>query len=611
MKGSKVLVFCIQVLLSVLFLVITNIEATFTGAKIENENYDEISLSILTPAKAREILTWTVNRNIIGFRIEATAGNPGILEVRIPGRTEKWQINRMIRTGQSIERIFDAPIQVGQMQVEVTGAIGSKLRLIVYVRKTGTGEGQKEEEVVELNMGIMQATQYTQSLVWDVNRKITGLKVISTKGHPSVMEISFPGRSEKWTMHKEINVGQFFEKKLSQPTQVGKIQVNVFKAVNTGLRLIVYVPKAIPDESLKPGEVDMGTLNAINDNPLVWNVNRKITGLRVVSMKGNPSIIQISFPGRTEKWTMHKEISIGQFVERKLTQPVQVGKVQVNVYKAANTRLKLIVYTKEAEEKPAELDMGILTATTQSEKDTLTWSVDRRITGFRLTVKEGRLIINEVRFTPIHQKYNVGQYLGLNQTFEKKFDRPVRINDLQVDVDNARGNKLGLVVFTDKTGQNEREWDEIECETHTFWEDIDQQIWNVDYVIYGFRIESVKGRFTIDEVAFYKGQKWVVNKSFGPGQKFEQMLDEPTEVSRLRIKVRYAKDDSVKLVLYVEPESEFDDAGVESDGGIDEPTGKTEGTKNKGKTGSTDEGTLTPEEELQKAIEELLKGIKF
>jgi hypothetical protein len=625
MKNVLLVFICLLMVLLTVPVVVSRAYCTFSGGILENENLQEINLGELTPKQARDTLIWNVNRNIAGFRLEVKAGRPIILEIKIPGRTEKWTLNKFYNAGQMIEQILNSVINVGKIQVEVSQSLTSKLRLVVYVPKQGTDEEGTTEQANEIDLGTLQATQYTQSLVWNVNRKITGLKVVSTKGHPSVMQISFPGRSEKWDMHKEINVGQFVEKKLTQPVQVSKVQINLYKAENTGLKLIVYSVGSGSDETLLPGEVDMGILAVTGDTPLVWNVNRNITSLKVVSMKGHPSVLRISFPGRSEKWDINKEINVGQFVEKKLAQTTQVGKIQVNVYQAAGTKLKLIIHeaeTGEEENESGEADMGTQTASNQSEKDRLIWNVNRNITGFRLQVKQGNLRIDQVKFVGRTEKWNVGQNFATGQTFEKQLPNPVQVDDISVDVDSARSNQLNLVVFT---AEEEPQWDEVEFETHSFWDDTDQAIWNVDHIILGFRIEVIKGTLTMDEVAFYRGLKWQINKSFLRGQKYEQILDEPAEVSKLRVKVRYAREDSVKLVVYI-PREESTDTGEDEGGEVAGGTGGEAGDVGGEVTGEeatggevtgdetagkSDEGALTPEEELQKALEELLKSIKY
>ena len=162
MKNVLLVFICLLMVFLTVPVVVSRAYCTFSGGILENENLQEINLGELTPKQARDTLIWNVNRNIAGFRLEVKAGRPIILEIKIPGRTEKWTLNKFYNAGQMIEQILNSVINVGKIQVEVSQSLTSKLRLVVYVPKQGTDEEGTTEQVNEIDLGTLQATQYTQ-----------------------------------------------------------------------------------------------------------------------------------------------------------------------------------------------------------------------------------------------------------------------------------------------------------------------------------------------------------------------------------------------------------------------------------------------------------------
>jgi len=207
----------------------------------------------------------------------------------------------------------------------------------------------------------------------------------------------------------------------------------------------------------KSGEVNLGDKTPSDKKEkLIWNVNRQITGFRVEIKAGKPIINEIKLLDTDNEWTVGAYFDTGQKWEKKFSSPIQAGQLRVNVDKASGSKLRLIVYTSGSSatttttssavsSKSGTIDLGSKTPSDNKEK--LVWNVNRTITGYKVEIKSGNLIINEVRFLG-GQKWTVGRYFNAGEKFEQSLASPTSVGQLRVNVDKARGDKINLVVYT-------------------------------------------------------------------------------------------------------------------------------------------------------------------
>ncbi len=189
------------------------------------------------------------------------------------------------------------------------------------------------------------------------------------------------------------------------------------------------------------------------------------------------------------------------------------------------------------------------------KKTSVIWNVNRAITGFRVEIKAGRPIINEIRFIPEKKKWIVGAYFNAGSNWEKYLTGSRHCTQLRVNVDKAQGSRLRLVVYTSTaksttTSTTRVKSGEVDMGTRIPAKEKEGIIWDVNRAITGYRVEIKKGRLIINEVKFFGGQKWLVGRWFEQGQSYEQLLGGATNVGKLRVNVDKARGDSVRLVIY-------------------------------------------------------------
>lgn len=208
----------------------------------------------------------------------------------------------------------------------------------------------------------------------------------------------------------------------------------------------------------KRREVNLGDKSPSDKKEqLIWNVNRQITGFRVEIKAGRPIINTIKFLGTDTEFTVGAYIDAGQKWEKLLPGSTHVGQLRVNVDKARGSTLRLIVYTSGTSSKSGsativgkttsgQVDMGTYTPSEKKEK--LVWNVNRQITGFRVEIKSGQLIINTIKFLGGGGDWTVGRYFNAGENYEVKLPSSTNVGQLRVNVDKARGDKIKLVVYT-------------------------------------------------------------------------------------------------------------------------------------------------------------------
>lgn len=176
---------------------------------------------------------------------------------------------------------------------------------------------------------------------------------------------------------------------------------------------------------------------------LIWTVDREITGFRVDVLDGNPIINTVRFLGRDEEFHVGAYFSKGQNVERRLSRPVRVGQLRVNVDRAQGSRLRLTIYTSGGGRgSSGRSDSAALRRPTQRQQS-LIWDVNQEIRGFEVIVREGRPIINTVRILG-GEEFRVGSYMEPGQRYRRDFPSRVRVGQLRVNVDQALGSAIEL-----------------------------------------------------------------------------------------------------------------------------------------------------------------------
>ncbi len=180
---------------------------------------------------------------------------------------------------------------------------------------------------------------------------------------------------------------------------------------------------------------------------LIWNVNREITGFRVEVLDGNPIIQTIKFlPG--QEFTVGARFTKGNHWERRLDSPVNVNQLRVNVDTSENSRFRLVLLTDRASEsRPTAKAGGEMLRRPGQRRESLIWDVNDEVRGFEVFVREGRPIVNTVRLLGGGQEFTVGTYMERGQSFRHNFDRPTRIGQLRVNVDQAQGSALELKLY--------------------------------------------------------------------------------------------------------------------------------------------------------------------
>lgn len=180
---------------------------------------------------------------------------------------------------------------------------------------------------------------------------------------------------------------------------------------------------------------------------LIWNVDREIHGFRVEVLEGNPIIQTIKFlPGR--EFTVGARFSKGNNWERRLETPVNVNQLRVNVDTAEGSRFRLVLLTDgTGASRPAAPAANILLKRPTQRRESLIWDVNEDVRGFEVFVREGRPIVNTVRLLGGGAEFTVGSYLESGRSFRHTFDRPTRIGQLRVNVDQAQGSALELKLY--------------------------------------------------------------------------------------------------------------------------------------------------------------------
>lgn len=209
----------------------------------------------------------------------------------------------------------------------------------------------------------------------------------------------------------------------------------------------------------------------------------------------------------------------------------------------------------EASAKPKTVQKVIGEKTPTKKKEQLIWNVNQAITGFRVEIKAGRPIINEIRFLGRSEKWTVGRYFNAGQVWETKLESPVQVGQLRVNTDKAVGSRLRLIVYTKglittRTGVNVKtKSGEVAIGTHNPTKKKENVEFHVNRAITGFRVEIKKGRPIINEVKIYGGKKFTVGKYFNTGEKYEQRFAS-TKVGILRVNLDKAIGSSIRLVVY-------------------------------------------------------------
>jgi hypothetical protein len=175
---------------------------------------------------------------------------------------------------------------------------------------------------------------------------------------------------------------------------------------------------------------------------LVWSVNRSVHGVRVEVLAGNPILNTVKFLGG-EEFRIGAYFAKGQNWEHRLDRPVNVGQLRVTVDKAQGSQIRVTIFPSDGGEGAPAQDSSSPVKRPVHKQDSLIWDVNREIRGFEVVVREGRPILNTVKFLG-GEEFHIGAYKEVGEGFRKDFDDRVRVGQLRVTVDQAQNSAIEL-----------------------------------------------------------------------------------------------------------------------------------------------------------------------
>lgn len=175
------------------------------------------------------------------------------------------------------------------------------------------------------------------SLVWNVNREISGVRIDVLEGTPIINTVKFMG-GEEFQVGAHFSKGQHWERTLDNPARVGQLRVTLDKAQGSKIRLTVQ--PASEKQSGSPAASDSVKHPTKKDQPLVWDVNREIRGFEVVIREGNPIINTIRILGG-EEFHVGAYMEKGKTYRKEFSARTAVGQIRVNVDKALGSAIEL------------------------------------------------------------------------------------------------------------------------------------------------------------------------------------------------------------------------------------------------------------------------------
>ncbi|MCC5846934.1 MAG: hypothetical protein JJU29_02490 [Verrucomicrobia bacterium] len=210
----------------ILSLALVMIAAQTTQAKERHHRLDAQS-----PTQQRQVLTWSVDREIVGVRVEVLEGTPIINTVKVmPG--QDFRVGARIAKGTHWEGRLDRPATPTRVVVSTDVARGSSIRVVLI-----TSDAQPAPKPPAASEGrVQRPSRRTQALEWQVNEEIRGFEIVVLEGRPIINTIKVVGVQD-FTIGAYIDAGSSVKREFEQPRQVGRIRVSVDRADASALEL--------------------------------------------------------------------------------------------------------------------------------------------------------------------------------------------------------------------------------------------------------------------------------------------------------------------------------------------------------------------------------------
>ena len=210
------------------------------------------------------------------------------------------------------------------------------------------------------------------------------------------------------------------------------------------------------------------------------------------------------------------------------------------------TILTGMVFT-EVYAKRLELD----TKSASQKRESLIWNVNHQVTKIQIDILGGRPIVNSVNILG-DREFKVGSYLENGQNWSHELDADTRVGKIRVNVDQAEGSQVRLVVWTGGsanviTGAAGSGGDAAAKRPTGKRESL---LWEVHDSIRGFEVSVTKGRPIINTVKLVGGEEFTVGAYVEEGKSFRKDFDSPVQVSQIRINVDKAIGSELKLISH-------------------------------------------------------------
>ncbi len=190
-----------------------------------------VRLEAQTPTQHRQVLTWSVDREIVGVRVEVLEGTPIINSVKVmPG--QDFRVGARIAKDTHWEGRLQRPATPSRVVVSTDVARGSSIRLVLI-----TSDAPAAPKPPATAAGrIQRPSKRTQALEWQVNEEIRGFEIAVLEGRPIVNTIKVVGVQD-YKIGAYVDAGSGVKREFGQARHVGRIRVSVDRADASALEL--------------------------------------------------------------------------------------------------------------------------------------------------------------------------------------------------------------------------------------------------------------------------------------------------------------------------------------------------------------------------------------
>ena len=182
------------------------------------------------------------------------------------------------------------------------------------------------------------------------------------------------------------------------------------------------------------------------------------------------------------------------------------------------------------------------------KRESLIWNVNQQVTKIQVDVLGGRPIVKTVKILG-GPEFNVGSSLEKGQNWNHDLDVATPAGQIRVNVDQAIGSQVRLIVWTGASGNVTRDSNSDDTATKRPTNKKESLIWEVHDSIRGFEVIVTEGRPIINTVKLLGGEEFAVGAYVENGQSFRKDFDSPVQVGQLRVNVDKAIGSELKLVL--------------------------------------------------------------